>query len=166
MASSTTKLDSDAELRTELQLLVDKHGNDRIALKPILHDLQNKHHEVSNDHMQVLADMLHVHAIEVQEVVSFYNFYNTGKKGKYIIRMCKTMPCKMAGAQEVANQFEKILDIKFGKTTSDGMFTLEWTSCIGMCDQGPAFLINEQPYTKVGPQDVDRIIKECKEEHK
>ncbi len=166
MLSSTTKLGDDTEVREELQRLINKHGIDRTALKPILHDLQDKYHGIPDDHMQILADMLNVHAIEVQEVVSFYNFYNTGKKGKYIIRMCKTMSCKMAGAQEVATQFEKILGTKFGMTTSDGMFTLEWTSCIGMCDQGPAFLINEIPYVKVRAQDVDRIIKECKEEHK
>lgn len=164
MASSTVKLDQDVEIRTELQVLVAKYGSNRTALKPILHELQDKYHGISDNYTQILADMLGVHAIEVQEVVSFYSFYNTGKKGKYIIRMCETMPCKMAGAQEVAAQFEKILNIKFGETTSDNMFTLEWTSCIGMCDLGPAFLINEKPYTKVNPQDVDRIIKECKKE--
>ncbi|MBU0745081.1 MAG: NAD(P)H-dependent oxidoreductase subunit E, partial [Gammaproteobacteria bacterium] len=130
---STTKLEGDAEIRSELQLLIDKYGNERTALKPILHDLQEKYHGIPDKHMQILADMLRLHAIEVQEVVSFYSFYNTGKKGKYIVRMCKTMPCKMAGAKEVAEQFEKILGIKFGETTADEKFTLEWTSCIGMC---------------------------------
>lgn len=160
--ASTIKLERDAEIRAELQPMVDKHGDDQAALKPILHELQDKYHCIPKDHQQVLADMLGIHAVEVQEVISFYSFYNTENKGKYIIRMCETMPCKMAGAKEVAEQFERRLGIKFGETTKDGMFTLEWTSCIGMCDQGPAFLINETPYTKVSPKDVKQIIKECK----
>lgn len=159
---NTVKLDSDAKVRSELQELVDKHGKTRAALKPILHDLQNKYHGIPDDHMQVLADMLHMHAIEIQEVVSFYKFYNTGKKGQYIIRMCKTMACEMVGAKAVAEQWEKSLGIKFGETTNDGKFTLEWTSCLGMCDQGPALLINETPYTRVTVQDVDKILNDCK----
>jgi NADH:ubiquinone oxidoreductase subunit E len=151
-----------AEIRAELQTLINKHGKNRTALKSILHDLHTKYYGIPNDHMQILADLLNLHAIEVQEVVSFYNLYNTGKKGKYIIRMCKTMPCKMQGAQEIANQLEKKLGIKFGETTTNGLFTLEWTNCIGMCDQGPAFLINETPYVKVNAQDINRIIDECK----
>jgi len=160
--ASVTKLDRDTEIRAELQPLLDKHGKSRSALKSILHDLQDKYRGLSNEYMQILADMLGMHAVEVQEVISFYSFYNTGKNGKYIIRMCKTMPCKMVGAKELALQFEKQLGIKFGETTPDGKFTLEWTNCIGMCDQGPAFLLNEIPYVRVKVQHVDRIIKECK----
>ena len=160
--ASTTKLERDAEIREELTTLVNNYGNDRTALKPILHELQDKYHGIHSDHIQILADMLGIHAVEIQNVITFYSFYNVEPKGKYIVRMCETMPCKMAGAKEVAEQFEKKLGIKFGETTKDGKFTLEWTSCIGMCDQGPAFLLNETPYTKVSAKDVKRILKECK----
>jgi NADH:ubiquinone oxidoreductase subunit E len=159
---STTKLERDIEIREELKPLISKHGSDRTALKPILHELQSKYRGIDSDYIQILADMLNIHAIEVQEVVSFYSFYNTDIKGKYVIRMCRTMPCEMAGAKEVAEGFEKVLGIKFGETTPDGKFTLEWTNCIGMCDLGPALLINEIPYTKVSVNDIEKIIKECK----
>jgi len=160
--ASTLELEREVEIRQELEQLINKYGKDRAALKPILHDLQDRYRGIADDYMQLLADMLGIHAIEVQEVVSFYSFYNAGKKGKYIIRMCQTMPCKMVGAKEVALALEKILGVRFGETTKDNKFTLEWTNCIGMCDQGPALLINETPYTRVKPEDVEKIIKECK----
>jgi NADH:ubiquinone oxidoreductase subunit E len=159
--ANVIKLERDPEIRAELQQLIAKYGNDRSALAPILHDLQKKYRGIPDDHMQILADLLNMHAVEVQEVITFYHFYNTGTKGKYIIRMCKTMPCKMAGAGEVAKQLEKKLGIKFGATTPDNKFTLEWTSCIGMCDQGPAFLINDKPYTKVKAEAVSNILQQC-----
>jgi [NiFe] hydrogenase diaphorase moiety large subunit len=148
-------------LDKEINALVNKFGHDRSSLMPILHELQNKYQGVSDDAMQILADLLDMHAVEVQEVVTFYNFYNYGTKGKFIIRMCQTMPCKMAGAKAVANQLEKELGIKFGQTTKDGRFTLEWTNCIGMCDQGPAFLINHQPYTRVKVDEIANILNRC-----
>lgn len=153
-------------IKNELSGLVDKFGRNRDSLLPILHELQDKYHGISDDYMQVIADLLGMHAVEVQDVVTFYKFYNLGKKGKFIIRMCETMPCKMAGAKAVAEQLEKKLGIKFGETTDDDMFTLEWASCIGLCNQGPAFLINEQPYAKVKPEDVAGILDSCVKENK
>jgi len=35
------------------------------------------------------------------------------------------------------------LGIGFSETTADGKITLEYTPCIGMCDQAPAALIND-----------------------
>ena len=110
MPRTTLKLDADTKIRAELQVLIDKHGGDRVSLKPILHDLQDKYHGIPDSYIQILADMLKVHAIEIQEVISFYSFYNFDMKGKYIIRMCKTMPCKMAGAEEVAAQVFAVVD--------------------------------------------------------
>jgi NADH:ubiquinone oxidoreductase subunit E len=155
-----------ASIEEELAKLTAKHGSDRSALMAILHELQSKYAKIPQDHMQVLASMLNIHAVEVQDVATFYHFYNTKAKGKHIIRMCQTMPCEMAEAKKVAEAFEKELGIKFGETTKDGMFTLEWTSCLGMCDQGPAILVNYKPYTKVTAEEVKTIIKTCKEEAK
>lgn len=150
------------ELKKEIGEFVSKFGSDHDALMPILSELQSKYNGISNDAMQVLADLLHMHPIEIQGVVTFFKFYNTDNKGKFIIRMCETMPCKMKQAKNVADELEQKLGIKFGETTSDKMFSLEWTSCIGMCDQGPAFLINDKPYTRVKPEQVSGILSECR----
>ena len=57
---------------------------------------------------------------------------------------------------------ENDLGIEFGQTTKDGMFTLEWANCMGMCDQGPALLVNDRIYTEVTPEKVLGIIEECR----
>jgi [NiFe] hydrogenase diaphorase moiety large subunit len=62
----------------------------------------------------------------------------------------------------VARQLENELGIVFGQTTPDGRFSLEWASCLGMCDQGPALLVNEIVYTKVTPETVHQIIEDCR----
>ena len=62
----------------------------------------------------------------------------------------------------MARQLENDLGIAFGETTGDGRFGLEWASCLGMCDQGPALLVNDRVYTRVTPEQVHEIIDECK----
>jgi NADH:ubiquinone oxidoreductase subunit E len=68
----------------------------------------------------------------------------------------------MAGKDSVARQLENDLGVGFGETTADGRFTLEWANCLGMCDQGPALLVNEQVYTRVTPDMVHEIIETCR----
>ena len=57
---------------------------------------------------------------------------------------------------------EKELGIKFGETTSDGLFSLEYTNCIGMCDHGPAMLVNDNVYAALTPEKVIEIIDELR----
>jgi [NiFe] hydrogenase diaphorase moiety large subunit len=112
--------------------------------------------------MQVVADLLEIHPVEVYGVVTFYSFLDQKPKGRFIIRLCRTLSCDMQGKAHVARQLENDLGIRFGETTPDGRFTLEWANCLGMCDQGPALLVNEQVFTHVTPERVHDIIEGCR----
>jgi [NiFe] hydrogenase diaphorase moiety large subunit len=68
----------------------------------------------------------------------------------------------MAGKSRVARQLENELGIAFGETTSDGHFTLEYANCLGLCDQGPALLVNDTAFTNVTPEKVHDIISGCR----
>lgn len=151
-------------VNAEIDALTAKFGSDRSAMLPILQEIQREHHYISSYAMQVVADRLKVHPVEVYSVVTFYGFLNEHKGGRFIIRLCKTISCDMLEKDRVANQLENDLGIRFGETTPDGTFTLEYTSCMGMCDQGPALLVNEKLYTQVSPEQVDSIISECRKQ--
>lgn len=150
------------QLRAELERRVKDFGSRRSALIPVLQEMQLKYGHVSEYVMQVLADILHIHPVEVYSTASFYSFIGHRKKGRFVIRLCRTLSCAMQGRDRVARQLENDLGIPFGETTSDGKFTLEWANCLGMCDQGPALLVNEQVYTRVTPQSVHTILEECR----
>ena len=137
-------------------------GKDRTALIPILQEVQRKHGHISDFAMQVVADQLDIHPVEVFSVVSFYSSLNFEPLGRYVIRLCQTISCDMAGKDAVATQLENDLGIEFGETTPDGKFTLEWANCLGMCDQGPALLVNDRVYTKVTPDKVHDILEACR----
>src|SRR5512143_2852968 len=58
----------------------------------------------------------------------------------------------------LAAAFRAEVSIDFGQTTSDGLFTLEYTPCIGMSDQAPALLINDKVVTRVSTDMVREIV--------
>ena len=108
--------------------------------------------------MQIIADLLDIHPVEVYSVVSFYDFLDCRQKGNTIIRLCRTISCDMQGKDAVARQLCNELGIHFGETTWDSQFTLEWGNCMGMCDQGPAMLVNSRLYSRLTPEKVHEIL--------
>jgi NADH:ubiquinone oxidoreductase subunit E len=64
----------------------------------------------------------------------------------------------MKGKAEIIQTIEEMLKIKVGETTSDKMFSLLETNCIGWCHKAPAMLINEIPYTELTEERVVEII--------
>jgi NADH:ubiquinone oxidoreductase subunit E len=149
-------------LREELVGLADQYGRQRSALLPILEEVQRRHFRISDYCMQVIADLLDIHPVEVHSVVSFYSFLDEGAQGQFVIRLCRTITCDMAGKEHVARQLRNDLGIGFGQTTADGKFSLRWANCLGMCDQGPAMLVNDQIYTRVTPEKVHGILEKCR----
>lgn len=149
-------------VQEELERIADEYGRDRTALIPMLQEVQRRHSQVSPHAMQVIADLVGIHPVEVHSVVSFYSFLSEEKKGKFVIRLCRTISCALEGKDQIARQLEADLGIAFGETTDDGMFSLEWANCMGMCDQGPALLVNERVYTRVTPEMVHQITEECR----
>ena len=76
--------------------------------------------------------------------------------------MCRTISCDMAGKDQIENAIKRELGIEFGETTKDNKITLEYTNCVGMCDVGPAMIINERVYTKLNPEKAVNILNEIK----
>jgi len=144
--------------------LVEKNNGQRAALIPILQAVQNNFGHVSEYAMQVIADLLDIHATEVFSVATFYHFINTKPKGKFVVRVSSDMASIMKGAKTIVRQIENDLGIKVGETTPDGMFTLEWTSCIGMNDLAPAMMVNDEIFTNLTPERANQIIRNCTEE--
>jgi len=137
-------------------------GNDRGRLMDIVRGVQEKFGRVSGKAMDLIAAQIGAHRVEVESVVTFYAFLSEQPKGKFVIRVSNCVPCMMSGAERVAKGFEEALGISMGQRTPDGRISLEWTSCIGMCDQGPAALVNEQVMTYLGPDRARGIVEALK----
>lgn len=139
--------------------LSDKHGRERKSLMPILQGIVQKHNYLTDEVMVEVARELDISAAEVYGTASFYTFLDTQVRGKYVIRICKTITCSMKGKIDIIHTLEDMLKIKVGETTPDRQFSLLETNCIGWCHKAPAILINDMPYTELTPEKVTEIIK-------
>ncbi len=152
------------EIQREVNRIVEKHGRTRNYLLPILQDLNKKFSHIDTYMIEAVSNALDISPAEVHGVVTFYSFLNTEPRGKYIIRLCKTISCDMAGKDRIVRVLEKELGIKFGQTTRDGLFSLEFTNCIGMCNEGPAMLVNNEVYAQLTPEKVVDILDSYRDE--
>jgi [NiFe] hydrogenase diaphorase moiety large subunit len=133
-------------------------NKDRSRLLDIVEQVERSFGYISDEAVQAIAHGLGIHDVEVDDTVSFYSFLDREKRGRVRIRLSKTPISFMKGALAVAAAFEQALGLSIGQTSSDGMFTLEWTSDIGMADQEPAALANRMVLTALTPEDVPAIV--------
>lgn len=149
-------------LTEEIQELITLKGKSRSSLLEVLQEIENNHGYISDFAQQEIARLLDIHPVEVYSIISFYSSLHSEPKGRNIIRMCKTIACNMKGSENIANVLKKELGINFGETTKDRKVTLEYTHCMGMCDQAPAMLVNQKVYENLTIDKVIEILKGLK----
>jgi len=140
--------------------LANKHGRSRESLLPVLQDLVVRNRFLSKQDMIDVARELNISAADVFGTATFYTFLDTQARGKYVIRICKTISCAMKGKNEILATIEEILKVKLGETTPDRKFSLLEANCIGWCHKAPAMLINDTPYIELTPPKVTEILRE------
>jgi [NiFe] hydrogenase diaphorase moiety large subunit len=152
-----------ANTDSAVEAIVREFGTDRSRLLDIVEQVQHRFGHISDEAIQVISTLLDIHRVEIEDMVSFYAFFNREPRGRFRIRLSKTPISIMKGAKDVARAFEEALGISLGETSTDGAFTLEWTSDIGMADQEPAALINGTVLTALSPADVPHIVATLRE---
>ena len=98
---------------------------------------------VSTESEEFVAKYLGMAPMAVHEVTTFYNMYNQQPVGKYKLNVCTNLPCQLRDGGRALKHLEKTLDISMGETTSDGLFTLQQSECLGACADSPVLLVND-----------------------
>jgi len=151
--------DSDTAIKT----ICKHYGNDAGRMMDIVLAVQEKFGCVSSAAMDMIARAVGTKRVEVESVVSFYAFLSTEQKGKVVIRLCHDVIDCMRGCDRVAEAFREELGIDVGDTTPDGLITLEYAPCIGMCDQAPAALVNETVVTHLSSDAAREIVRKLRQ---
>lgn len=141
-----TLLSNDA--KNAIDTWVEKFPKDkqRSALIMALRIAQDEHGHLTEDLMQAVAEYLNLPKAYVFEVATFYTMYRLEPHGKYTIGICDSISCMLCGAKDLVAETEKMLGIKVGETTADGMFTLKHVECLAACCAAPAVLVNDNIY--------------------
>ncbi len=132
---------------------------ERDMLINALHQIQNRFgNYIPVEAAKVVAEELNVAESKVYEVLTFYTMFSTKPRGKYVIRVCVNLPCHVTGGRQIVETLKETLVVDFDQTTKDGLFTLERTSCLGLCGVAPVIMVNDEYYGDLTPKKVKEIV--------
>lgn len=121
----------------------------RSGLLPALQAAQRVYGWLSEPVAEGIARALNIPLADVHGVIEFYTLFYNEPVGKRIIRVCVDPACGLKGADEVLNHLCAHHGVKPGQTTVDGSVTIEASPCLGLCEQAPAALLNDQAETSI-----------------
>jgi NADH-quinone oxidoreductase subunit E len=114
------------------------------AVMACLAIVQHEKGYVSADDERDVATYLGMPVMAVHEVTTFYNMYNQRPVGKYKLNVCTNLPCQLRDGQLALTYLCQTLGVAVGGTTSDGVFTVQQSECLGACADSPVLLVNDQ----------------------
>ena len=135
-------------------------GAGRDSLIPILQDVQNEQGYLSRESITEVGRFLNLPASKIFGVATFYNQFRFHPLGQYHIQLCRGTACHVKGSAKLLDTMCRILEIKPGQTTRDGLFSLEVVACIGACGLAPVISINGEFFAGVDSRKAEKIIKQ------
>jgi NADH-quinone oxidoreductase subunit E len=151
----------EAELRERMETIAARFPQRLSALIPILYLVQQQHGYVTKAGMELAAEVLGTTPAYVDSVASFYTMLYRRPVGKYVLQVCRTLPCALTGAEDIIAYIQEKLGIKRGETTPDQLFTLETVECLAACHVAPLMMVNEAYKVHLDRAKLDAIIDEC-----
>jgi NADH:ubiquinone oxidoreductase subunit E len=153
----------------ELDEFIDGLGIDRTderrrgRLIQILHRAQHIFGYLPREVQQHVAAKLAIPESAVSGVVSFYNYFTTKPKGKYVIDVCLGTACYVNGSEKVLQELERVLGVKADTDpTPDGLFSINALRCVGACGLAPVMVVNGKVYGKMTPAKAVAVVEEIK----
>jgi [NiFe] hydrogenase diaphorase moiety large subunit len=107
--------------------------------------------------VEALVRELGVSRTRIRAAIAFYAFLHDRPRGRFDILFSDNITDRMLGNRQRMDLLCERLGVEPGETRADGRVTIGLTSCTGMCDQGPAMLVNGMAITRLDSQRVDRI---------
>lgn len=147
-------------------ILAEYPGAGRDALIPILQEVQEAQGYLSREAIQRVGKYLNLPASKVYGVATFYNQFRFEPLGEHHIQVCRGTACHVKGSSAVLEALKQELGIEPGRTTRDGMFSLEVVACIGACGLAPVISVDGEFFAAMTPVKARRIVSEYRERAK
>jgi NADH-quinone oxidoreductase subunit E len=146
------------KVRQVVGQIAGQHGCSRDELIPILSDVNRELGYLPAVALEEISAQLKVPRSQLFSVASFYRMLSTKPRGRHVIQFCESAPCHVVGGREVWSTLQDQLKLKSGETSPDGRWTLETTSCLGICAVGPVIMVDDDVFGNVTPDQVPDIL--------
>jgi NADH:ubiquinone oxidoreductase subunit F (NADH-binding)/NADH:ubiquinone oxidoreductase subunit E len=146
------------EICDRLEAIILRHKNKPGPLLPVLQEAQEILGFIPVPMQDVIAAELNIPGSEIFGTLSFYSMFARVPEGKHIIRLCQSPPCHVNGSENILQILKEELDLEAGQTTTDGLFTLELSSCLGVCEVAPAMQINQVVHGNLTREKIRQVL--------
>ncbi len=144
-------------IERHLESVFQRHGCDAARLLQILRDVQDIFHFIPPEALDCVASQLGMPRDTVEGVAGFYSFLSLQPQGEYRVLFSDNITDNMLGNRELMQYFCNKLWVEQGRVSEDNLVSVDTTSCTGMCDQGPAALVNGWALTSLDQNRLDLI---------
>ncbi|MDR2191988.1 MAG: NAD(P)H-dependent oxidoreductase subunit E [Endomicrobium sp.] len=151
------------ELQEYIQEFASKE-NKQSYLIAVLHKAQSIYGYLPKEVIEFVSEEMRLPTSAVWGAATFYNYFHTTVKGKYIISVCMGTACYVKGAVEIMETIKDELEIKENETTQDMMFTLQEARCLGACGLAPVLMVNGKVHGDLTPEKVKKLINDYRSE--
>jgi NADH-quinone oxidoreductase subunit E len=107
--------------------------------------------------IEFVAAELGMPYIRAYEVATFYTMFNLAPVGRFHVQVCGTTPCMLRGSGDLLDACYA-RGLKKGRTTEDGLFTLNEVECLGACANAPMVQINDDNYEDLTGDSMAAIL--------
>ena len=150
----------DLKIVEETKKILENYPKEKDRLIGILNDVQERFGYVPKDAQVEISNYLGLSLAEIYGVITFYSRFTLEPKGKYKISVCLGTACFVKGSQAILDRVKERLKIEPGKTTEDGLFSLDDVRCVGACGLAPVFMINDEVYGNATVKQLDTVLDE------
>ena len=154
-----------ADRRAKLDDILTRYPPDRkrSAVLAALYLVQEQAGYLTAGGMRHIAPLLDMTPAEVDDVATYYVMFYKAPVGTFVLQVCRTLSCALAGAERVTEALSEKLGIKVGETDASGMFTLLEFECLGACDRAPVVMVNnEHWHERATPQTCATLVDDLK----
>jgi NADH:ubiquinone oxidoreductase subunit F (NADH-binding)/NADH:ubiquinone oxidoreductase subunit E len=127
----------------EVEKLVSDHRRDKESVLEVLSDLDERN-QLSASTITDTARALKLSPQQVYGMATFYSMLSIEERKK-ILRVCDGPVCWLKRASETRSAFD---------SSADESWTVERSSCLGLCDRAPAVLVEDEQAGPIQPRDV------------
>jgi NADH-quinone oxidoreductase subunit E len=113
---------------------------------------------LTTEAIEYVASVLDMAPIRVHEVAHFYSMFNHKPVGEYFVQVCRTTPCWLRGADDLAQTVQNKLRVPPGEVTEDGKFSWRYVECLGACCNAPMVQINDWYYEDLTAETLDKLL--------
>lgn len=149
----------DAIIKTIIASAGAAHGAGRSSLLQYLCQLQHRFSYIPGQAITQLATLLQLPETEIRGVIGFYSFLHEQARGDYDILLSDNITDHLLGSRQLLQQLCNRLGVEPGVPRADGRVTVDTTSCTGICDQGPAMLVNGQVVSQLSDSRIEQLCK-------